>query len=907
MEIFRPEEETRQSLLGETDENHDDSEPTSGDLEYEVARVKKESFKAFCRRTFFTQSENSFSGHLQNVIHFFVEDWFLSAMLGIITAVLSIGVDVAIEYIQHYRVVLYEYAQKHHEFSALVSWVSYITLMTGAAALFCNIVSKQAVGSGIPEVKVIMHGFVMKGYLTLRTMIAKMVGLTLALGSGLPVGKEGPFVHMGAAVASLLTRATASFRYQAFFSNEGREMELLSSGCAVGIACTFSAPAGAVLYGIESTSKYFAVKNYWRAFFATTCSALIFRAANAAIIPPHIELRSGHLKVSVCFFVAGTITAYYQTNFPNEVFVVEEIPVFALMGILSGLLGALFVLIHRNIAYFRQKNRLYKVIFGRNPVFFTIFMAAVVGMLTYPEGTGRYFAGKLTFRETLADFIANCTFSLTNTTERGCPPSRMEHWTGGPGGKLDVIFTLTTYLVVYFILVAICVSLAVPAGIFVPSFVIGACGGRIIGELMAAWFPEGMRGIGGPQIYPGLYAVVGAAAYTGSVTHSLSIAVIVCETTGQLCPLLPVLTALMIGVAISSFLQPSVYESIIKIKNYPHLADLPPSRVSVHTLKVEKVMVHDVICITKDTTYKELRALLIATPNFRSYPLVTDMKTKILLGSVARKYLNYLLMERLGPDPALLERKRRNTASEIFSPFKRTSHMNLNTFLTDRNISGNTLLAHSPLHDSLRENGPLAPLLRRQAEPDIHVLFCYYWFIAFFLFWIRTLKCTSCFLQNHTSLLDRAALLQRKIDLDEIAIDPAPFQLVLGTSLYKVHTLFSLLGLHHAYVTNRGKLVGVISTKELRDALANIYSRGAVPTYSVRKSTMSLNHPSDSVNRVNDKNDDEDDASDEDQSSSSADVPSRRSLSKVESDGTVRINMTNPNDTSDKDSDRLLK
>ncbi|VDD90776.1 unnamed protein product [Enterobius vermicularis] len=777
-------------------------------------------------------------------------------MLGIITAILSITVDVAIEYIQHCKAI---FLVLHHEFSALISWIMYITLMTGAAAIFCHIVSKQAVGSGIPEVKVIMHGFVMKGYLTLRTMIAKMIGLTLTLGSGLPVGKEGPFVHMGAAVASLLTRATASCRYQAFFSNEGREMEMLSSGCAVGIACTFSSPAGAVLYGIESTSKYFAVKNYWRAFFATTCSALIFRAANAAIIPPHI---------------AGTITAYYQTNFPNEVFVVEEIPVFALIGVFSGLLGALFVLVHRKIAYFREKNKLYKAIFGKNPLFFTIFMAVVVGMLTYPEGTGRYFAGKLTFRETLADFIANCTFSQANLTDRGCPMSKMEHWTGGPGGNLDVIFTLTTYLVVYFILVAICVSLAVPAGIFVPSFVIGACGGRIVGELMVNWFPEGLRGLDGPQIYPGLYAVVGAAAYTGSVTHSLSIAVIVCETTGQLCPLLPVLTALMIGVAISSFLQPSVYESIIKIKNYPHLADLPPSRISVHTLKVEKVMVHDVICITKDTTYKELREILLATPSLRSYPLVTDMKSKILLGSVARRYLNYLLLERLGPDPALLDRKRRNTASEIFAPFKRSSHTHLNTLLTDRNISGNTLLANSPLHDTLRENGPLAPLLRRQAEPDVHV--------------------------------NRAVQLQRKIDLDEIAVDPAPFQLVLGTSLFKVHTLFSLLGLHHAYVTNRGKLVGVISTKELRDALANIYSRGAVPTYSVRKSTISLNPPIDLSSH---------DASGSAQLQSSpvgqSDEagPSGKSgeLSKASSEQAIKINMSQPNNTEDDESDKLLK
>lgn len=69
---------------------------------------------------------------------------------------------------------------------------------------------------------------------------------------------------------------------------------------------------------------------------------------------------------------------------------------------------------------------------------------------------------------------------------------------------------------------------------------------------------------------------------------------IVCETTGQLSPLLPVLVspyskfiiffemfkiALMVANAISSFLQPSIYESIINIKNYPHLAELPPSRI----------------------------------------------------------------------------------------------------------------------------------------------------------------------------------------------------------------------------------------------------------------------------------------------------------------------------------------
>lgn len=35
----------------------------------------------------------------------------------------------------------------------------------------------------------------------------------------------------------------------------------------------------------------------------------------------------------------------------------------------------------------------------------------------------------------------------------------------------------------------------------------------------------------------------------------------------------------MVANAVSSFLQPSIYESIILMKNYPYLTDLPPSRM----------------------------------------------------------------------------------------------------------------------------------------------------------------------------------------------------------------------------------------------------------------------------------------------------------------------------------------
>lgn len=64
-----------------------------------------------------------------------------------------------------------------------------------------------------------------------------------------------------------------------------------------------------------------------------------------------------------------------------------------------------------------------------------------------------------------------------------------------------------------FLLVAICISINVPAGVFVPSFVIGAAGGRLTGETMSYLFPEGIRGAGGPPVYPGLYAVVGMSEW----------------------------------------------------------------------------------------------------------------------------------------------------------------------------------------------------------------------------------------------------------------------------------------------------------------------------------------------------------------------------------------------------------
>uniref|UniRef100_A0A915MYA2 Chloride channel protein n=1 Tax=Meloidogyne javanica TaxID=6303 RepID=A0A915MYA2_MELJA len=66
--------------------------------------------------------------------------------------------------------------------------------------------------------------------------------------------------------------------------------------------------------------------------------------------------------------------------------------------------------------------------------------------------------------------------------------------------------------------------------------------------------------------------------------------------------------------------------------------------------------------------------------------------------------------------------------------------------------------------------------------------------------------------------------LAKRVDFRSIGIDPAPFQLVEETSLFKVHSLFSMLGLNRAYVTKCGRLVGVVALRDLRLAVELIQS-----------------------------------------------------------------------------------
>merc|ERR1719495_3034677 len=150
------------------------------------------------------------------------------------------------------------------------------------------------------------------------------------------------------------------------------------------------------------------------------------------------------------------------------------------------------------------------------------------------------------------------------------------------------------------------------------------------------------------------YATVGAAAFAGAVTHTISIAVIVFEMTGQITHCIPVLVAVIVANAIASCLSPSCYDSIILIKKLPYLPDIITGS-SVYNFFVENFMVRDIKFIWYGMTYRELRRVLREGRKLRGFPLVDNPDQMVLLGSIKRTELITAIEKQIGKDRRLAE------------------------------------------------------------------------------------------------------------------------------------------------------------------------------------------------------------------------------------------------------------
>ncbi len=96
-------------------------------------------------------------------------------------------------------------------------------------------------GSGVPQTKAAL--FAREGRITLRTVLGKFFCTSATLASGIPLGREGPSVQVGAGIASVLGRLLGLRPEQV--------KNLIPVGAAAAIAAAFNTPLAAVLFALE--------------------------------------------------------------------------------------------------------------------------------------------------------------------------------------------------------------------------------------------------------------------------------------------------------------------------------------------------------------------------------------------------------------------------------------------------------------------------------------------------------------------------------------------------------------------------------------------------------------------------------------------------------------------------------
>ena len=203
-------------------------------------------------------------------------------------------------------------------------------------------------GSGIQHVEAAYRGQVPPP--AIRVLPAKFIGGLLAIGSGLVLGREGPTVHMGAAIGAQAGRRAG------LPDTDVRMMQTALGGA--GLAVAFNAPIGGTMFTLEEVTRSFRIK---------TVLATVFAAATAVgcarlILGDHAEFQMGDFEE------------------PN----LAWLPLFAVFGLLTGCLGAAY---NRLVLWFLDHVSAVRRIPG---VAKASIIGAIIGavMVIYPHAVG---------------------------------------------------------------------------------------------------------------------------------------------------------------------------------------------------------------------------------------------------------------------------------------------------------------------------------------------------------------------------------------------------------------------------------------------------------------------------------------------------------------------------------------
>jgi CIC family chloride channel protein len=377
----------------------------------------------------------------------------------------------------------------------------------------------EARGHGVPEV---MYAVARRGgRIPPRVAVVKSLASALCIGGGGSVGREGPIVQIGSALGSTLGRL--------FRVPEERLRLLVACGAAGGIAATFNAPLAGVVFAMEIILRDFAARSFGMVVVSSVTASVVARS-----------VLGDHAFLDLPSFRVGHLGTY---------------ALFALLGVLAGVVGVLFIRVLYGIEdlcdrVWRGPEWLRPAAGG---VLLGLLLLAVPQMygVGYPvlgaSVAGRYAIGVLLFLLVAKMVATSLTIGI-----------------GGSGG------------------------------VFAPSLFVGATLGAAFGQTATALMP-GTAGAAGS------FALVGmAAVFAGAARAPITAVLIVFELTGEYSLILPLMLAVSLATGISHLLS---RESIYTAKLMRRGVDLDaPAPSWAHSHSVRSVLAPSPHVLSPDTT-----------------------------------------------------------------------------------------------------------------------------------------------------------------------------------------------------------------------------------------------------------------------------------------------------------------
>ncbi|XP_024384497.1 chloride channel protein CLC-d [Physcomitrium patens] len=514
-----------------------------------------------------------------------------------------------------------------------------------------------AAGGGVTLVMAYLNGIDIPSFFEFRTLVTKIVGTICTISSGLPIGQEGPMVHIGAAIASSLTwmhgrfpthRKDGSRRYASpylqtiskftqkawpfDFHNDKDRREFISAGTAAGLAAAFGAPIGGVLFSLEEASSFWSRKVMWRSLLCTTMATMILAWLNdrdfTLSLPGGLAFHGASVEVDL-----------------------NAVPLIMVTAGSLGVLGALLNTTHGWLSPLRapSKQGLLRVLEACCITFIavgTMFLLSHFFGRCLPIQHGQQ-GEEYWFRYTCPKTDPNTGISYYNdlaTLYFGVPHETIKQLFA-MGYELDTYFSMRSLILhsmSFFVLFNLAYGVATPGGIFMPSIMVGASFGAFLGRVFQLYFPE-------ENIQPGLHALVGATAMLGGVFRSsLSLVVIMMEGTGGLQYLLPAIIAIYVGNWVAHHIHhEGAYEADLeRLGDVRFLQSEPPRHLIPVT--AAEMMAPNVITLTEIISVSDVVKILKNTTH-NGFPVIRHTEANDdgqLVGLILRHQLLLLLEQR---------------------------------------------------------------------------------------------------------------------------------------------------------------------------------------------------------------------------------------------------------------------